>query len=515
MADIQVDAGSELAQSIQTAVQAKMIENGWVSEENDTTLSEYVTMMLANGQSIQQVTAELAGDLLGVSGDDPAVHEFSQWLPEQVRLLSGPSQVAMPENVDMQQEQETQPESQAQDSQMDDAGATDGAPSGPKAMRNGGGGAGRGRGQRMLGQLNNHLNRDQLPDPLRRIKGAAGGQHGRINAHAGRDPPRGPKGQNVAQGVSRMMGGAGRGGRGGHAGALNPMMQQNQMMSQMDPQQQMALMQMMEMQATMMQQMLQQNGQVPGLGQQNGAGGKSLFDRVDRKSNGAFKGRQQQRPTDSQNGNAASSMDLDSEGNRKPPFDTVCRFNLSCTNPSCAFAHQSPSAPPGQTMDLTDTCSYGAACENKKCAGRHPSPAQRTQHLKQEVDCKFYPNCTNPSCPFRHPDMPLCRNGADCNVAGCKFTHSKIVCRYTPCTKPFCPFKHAEGQKGVFKDKVWTAGSDGVPNMNGEGHGEMGSRFEGFKNTEGEAEELILPGQAQEDGLGGASQLGHETQILT
>ena len=50
MAGVTVEAGSALAQAIQSAVQPKLIENGWVAEENDTTLSEYVTMMMVNGK---------------------------------------------------------------------------------------------------------------------------------------------------------------------------------------------------------------------------------------------------------------------------------------------------------------------------------------------------------------------------------------------------------------------------------------------------------------------------------
>lgn len=490
---MQVEAGSELAQTIQSAVQPKLIENGWVAEENDTTLSEYVTMMMVNGKDAQGVASELGGDLLGVGEDDPAVMAFAQWLFEQVQAMAIPQQQVMGDGMQAQQGQDQNGESQGaqfQDAAMDDASGApaDGIPSGPKAMRNGVAGRG-GRDKRMLGQLNSHMNRDQLPDPLRRIKGAAGGQHGRIDSHAGRGTPRGPRG-NLANGVQRMMNG--RGGRqGGAMGQMNPMTQSG-MMNQLDPQQQMAFMQMMEMQANMMAQMMQ-NGQAPNFGaqQQNGGAGKSLFDRVDKRQ----KGPRAPRQSTAENGDS-NSMDVDTQ---KEPFSTACRFNLSCTNPTCPYAHQSPSAPPNQTIDLTDTCSFGAACENRKCVGRHPSPAQRTQHLKQEVDCKFFPNCNNPACPFKHPDMPPCRNGADCAVPGCKFTHSKIACRYKPCTKPFCPFKHVEGQKGVFKDKVWTSsgGGDGVPDLSKEGEG-TANRFAGFMD-ESQGEELIVPGKGAQD----------------
>ena len=481
MAGIQVTAGTGLAQAIQSAVQPKLMENGWVSEENDTTLSEYVTMMLVNGKDLAGVRAELGNDLLGVGEEDPAVGQFAQWLFQQIQAM-----VAPPQDTGGQSE-EVQPQQPApvapQDSTMDDAGPTpasaaadDAVPSGPKAMRNGTAARGKGRGGRMLGQMNVHMNREQLPDPLRRIKGAAGGQHGRIDAHAGRDTPRGPKGRGIANGAQRTMNG-----RGGNSQVNSLTNQQNGMMGQLDPQQQMAFMKMMEMQATMMSQFMQ-NGQLPG-GMSQPQSGRPFLDRVDKKPNGQFKRQHQPRPMNAQNDN--SGMEVD----KKEPFETMCRFNLSCSNASCPYVHQSPAAPPGQMVDMGDTCAFGIACENRKCAGRHPSPAQRMQGSKQDVDCKFFPNCANPSCPFRHPTMPPCKNGADCNLPGCKFTHSKIMCRYTPCTRPGCIFKHVEGQKGVFKDKVWTPGeSDNTVN-----------RFAGLKENEAQPEELILPGQSDAD----------------
>ena len=498
------DISAEALQAVQSRVQPKLVENGWVAEETDTTLSEYVTMMLVNGKDVQGVKSELGGDLLGVGEEDPAVGAFAEWLFEQVQALTGPATTGESAPVEMQQQESESQHAPAQDSEMDDAKPVDGAPSGPKAMRNGV--AGRGRDRRMLGHMNNHMNREQqLPDALRRIKGAAGGQQGRINSHAGRDPPRGP---NLARGVQRAMGG----GRGAHAqmNQMNPM-QQGNMMNSLNQQQQVAFMEMMQMQANMMTQMIQ-GGQVPNFGQQNGTGqNKSLFDRVDKRPNGHFKGRQQQRHNGSQNGDAASGMDVDSEGGKKDLFETECKFNLNCGNPNCAFAHQTPAAPPkpaDQKLDMTDTCPFGASCTNAKCTARHPSPASRGS--KQEVDCKFFPNCTNLNCPFRHPDAPPCRNGADCNIPGCKFTHSKINCRYNPCTKPFCPFKHMEGQKGVFKDKVWTA--DGVPDIEGEDQeagGNTSNRFASLKENEGHAEELIIPGQTDSS----SSQLPAEAQM--
>ena len=553
MAAASVESGSAMAHAIQSAVQPKLMENGWVAEENDTTLSEYVTMMLVNGKDLQGVQSELGGELLGVGEDDPTVGEFARWLFEQVNSLAAPQQVQAQAVNAQSQEQKPQPIPTVQDSQMEDVVGPLGdayvytlsyahnltileflfflaqpqphirglvyqsltsrlnyihtnfplcRPTGPKSMR-----AGRGRGGRMLGQLNRQMDRAQeLPDSLRRIKGAASGNSGRINAHSGRDgAPRGPKSGNVAGGVQRMMNHSGRGGH-------NNMMQMPG--GPINPQQQMQFMQLMEMQANVIAQMVQQNG-----GQmQNMRGGfKQNSGLRGGKQNGQFKGRQPQQQLQQQQhavngrlpdaplqaGNNDSGMDVDNEDatlNRKDLFDTLCRFNLSCTNPNCGFAHQSPAAPTGTIVDLTDTCTFGVACANHKCSGRHPSPAQKTQHAKLEVDCKFYPNCTNPRCPFRHPtEMPPCRNGADCTVANCKFTHSKIMCRYNPCLNPNCAFKHADGQKrGKFEDKVWTAdgGSNGDAGTETGGGGGKSERFADFSiKVDDQEEELILPGR--------------------
>lgn len=534
-----LDMAAPLAQAIQRAVQPKLIENGWVADDGDTELSEYITLMITNGKTQQQVVSEVGTELLGVGEDDPAVAELARWLFQQVPVLTtqinGGGQQSGTQSMDTSgqdaqiqssQNGTPQPIPTAQDSQMDDAGAPDGVyvrpryrkranrayaanplaqysipqyvypheltpnrPSGPKAMRNGAAAvSGRGRDKRMLGQLNRQLDRSQ-DDPLRKIRGAAGGQTGRINAHAGREPPRGPRGGGVANGMQRMMNGRpGQNMMGQQPGALNP-------------QQQMQFLQMMEMQSQMMAQMFNGQPPVPQQQQQRGAG-KSLFERVDKRPNGGAKNNRQHIHNGGM-GNDDTSMEMDTtnedgSAKRKDPFDTLCRWNDACTAAACPYAHQSPAAPPGTTIDISDRCSFGAACENKKCAGKHPSPAQRRQHLKDEVDCKFYPNCTNPKCPFRHPDMPACRNGADCTTPDCKFVHSKIMCRYNPCLNANCVYKHAEGQKrGKFEDKVWTANGEGFDReaaMRDEGAGKS-DRFQGLKQGEAAEEELILPGR--------------------
>ena len=288
---------------------------------------------------------------------------------------------------------------------------------------------------------------------------------------------------------------------------------------QMTPQQQMHLLSMYEEQARMMQQLFspqQQQMFMPAINPAFYNGGapsrqqpsRSLFERVEgnpqrqdrhfergTQSNGEkFQSQEPPGvPSNSTNGDISSSMEVESSQNNQPESasEIICRFNLACTKKDCPYAHQSPEAPPGTTIDVNDECPFGAACKSRKCVGRHPSPAQKISH-QSEQDCRFYPHCTNPSCPFRHPTaMPPCRFGADCKKEGCKFTHIKTVCRFNPCLNPQCPFKHAEGQKrGVFGDKVWRVADDG------EGKGHVSERK--FVDEMGE-EELVVPDVKLED----------------
>lgn len=311
-------------------------------------------------------------------------------------------------------------------------------------MRNGGNRGG--RDKRMFGHMNKAMDRSG-DAALHRVRGQTGNE--RINTH-GRAPPTGPRtGQgrlprnnNRAANIQAGLAGMAAGGPG----------MQNWMMQGGQPNQ-MEIMAILEQQNQLMYQMSQQ--MMGGGGHQNGygrgrRGGKPLADRIHdpNRSHGRNQGE----------GNAEGE-DVDMGGNKREPPNpetTVCKYNLTCTNKDCKFAHQSPAAPPGANVDISDVCTFGAACKNRKCVGRHPSPAARLAH-QSEQDCKFFPNCQNPRCPFKHPSMPLCRNGADCTTPDCKFTHVRTKCRFNPCLNPKCAFAHDAGQQGGFKDKVWTA----------------------------------------------------------
>jgi hypothetical protein len=301
------------------------------------------------------------------------------------------------------------------------------SPTGPKSMRNGG--KQQNTRGRMLGQMNKTLDRNSDAS-LHRIRG--GGGVGRINSHSNREPPKGPRNMN-----NRMQ----------NMGQMNSPLTQNAIMGA-NPQQQMQLFKMLEEQSRMMAQIMGPGQHAPAINpaffngqqqqqqqqQQQSLAGRSLFDRIEKpRKNSNFKNKHAE----------DEAMDTDAPENGddeqpKEPSAIPCHFQLSCTNPACHFGHQSSAAPPGIALDLSDKCSFGAACTNKKCVGSHPSPAQKRQHLSTQVDCKFYPNCTNPSCPFKHPTTPPCRKGADCpdRDSGCQFSHSDIMCRYTPCLNP-------------------------------------------------------------------------------
>ena len=504
---VEVPSGSPLAEALQNIIQPKLAEQGWSSGTgDDSALSEYIILMLSNPKTQEQVAEELASDLLSLQPGDESAVEFSRWLFEQIHSLNaqlngGPAPGQQTNAPGASASENTEMGDTTMDAMMTDGtdGGISGVPTGPKSMRNGQGNP-RGRDKRMLGQMRNAMDRSG-DQSLHRIKGAAGA--GRIQHN--RDVPRGPRG-GIANRMQNMM---------GRGQGMNPQMTQN-MMNGVSPDQQMALFKMLEEQSRMMAQILGPNGQAnqPAINPAffgNQRPGKSLFERVDRrKQNGHFKKQQTQNGDDMETEAPAGE-----DGEKGDQSQIPCKFQLSCTSATCPYAHQSPAAPPGVTIDVTDKCSFGPACQNKKCVANHPSPSQRRQHLGSSVDCKFYPNCkstpclvpdhrltitgTNPSCPFRHPTTPPCRNGADCpqKDSGCKFSHSTIACRYNPCLNPRCTFTHTEGQKrGNFSDKVWTAEGFDRESAQADERNHVSER----KFTAGEdgQEELILPSKIDE-----------------
>ncbi|KAL1977220.1 hypothetical protein VTN31DRAFT_79 [Thermomyces dupontii] len=473
-----VALGTPLAEALSNVVQPKLVEMGWSSDGgDDSALTEYVILMLVNGKTQEQIAEELSNDLLNLEKGDTQAHDFARWLFEQVETLnrqingqqaaSGESQAPQPIPSTGGQEQGAPGHDAAQgDSQMSDAPSQPEAiPTGPRAMRQGQSGRGR-----LLNQINKNLDRSG-DAPLHRIRNQGG--MGRVQTH-NRDFKGGRLG-NQKMGYGRHMGRMGPGNMQG-AAAGNFM--------QMSPQDQMQFMALLEEQARLMAQFMpglvspavNPNFQQRGPNQNQGQG-RSLFERVERQPGrpaASFAARAAQNGITVKDPNAPADHDGDMDTSADQPAqegeqangntDTVCRFNLRCTKKECPYAHQSPAAPEGVLVDVTDKCPFGAACKNRKCTGSHPSPAVKAAHQAEEV-CRFFPNCTNPNCPFKHPNMPLCRNGADCNVPGCKFTHLTTMCKYKPCLNRNCPYKHVEGQKGTYADKVWVADNKDKPHV--------------------------------------------------
>ncbi|KAL8797729.1 MAG: hypothetical protein Q9195_000081 [Heterodermia aff. obscurata] len=547
---------------------------------DDSALTEYIILMLVNGKTQEQIAAELSNDLLNLEPEDTGAIEFARWLFNQVEELhvqmtggtnsqiqSGQQEYNERSHYDnarlaRQASKISNGSADSPDTEMGEAAPTsqDGAmcvnpqgasadcqgpltvrcsPTGPKSMRNGGRNSNVGS-RRLIGQLSKAMDRSS-DAVLHRVRPQQGTE--RINMH-NRQPPKGPRLDQFrnSRPMPNIRPTANQ--NGGPGGAI----------PNMSPQQQMQLLAMYEEQARLMSQIFsptQQQMFMPGMpqpainpafrngiSQQNQPTGRSLFERVEANphhqhsqqnnrqklnSSSSFASNHSNAATSSDeqqigNGDISSSMEVESsqKGPSDPSPDTICRFNLSCTKKDCPYAHQSPAAPSGTTIDVDDHCPFGAACKNRKCVGRHPSPAQKVSH-QSEQDCRFFPNCTNPSCTFRHPTMPMCRNGADCTREGCKFTHVNITCKYNPCLNPECPYKHAEGQKrvslfpqsiedstretrtfqrstpnqnadpreqGVFDDKVWMA--DG-----GQEKEHVSERK--FVDNDTEGEELIVP----------------------
>ncbi|KAK7532988.1 uncharacterized protein J3D65DRAFT_633974 [Phyllosticta citribraziliensis] len=494
---VELQVGTPLANALQSVVQPKLAEVGWSSgASDDTALSEYIILMLVNGKTQEQIASELANDLLSLGPDDPDAANFSRWLFEQLHTLN--SQL----NGDASGSSETQGGQRAfdgdqanltnrpsQDAEMGDGTQTS-IPTGPKAMRNGNQ---TGREKRMMGHLSKAMERSN-DAALHRVRG--GGGTGRINSHAGREAPKGPRHQ-ANRNMAIMNGMGGMGGMPGMNGMGMPvpgnMMPPQSQMSQMDI---FRTFEAMSAQMAQMSQALAAKGQVPPQQpyvnpafQKNFRGGpnqgKSLFDRVDpssrpNRSKPQHIGKKLQGDTDmgeggADAGNNAEAMDVESKD--KEPWDIMCKFNSNCTNAKCPYAHQAPMAAPGITVDLGDQCSFGVRCTNFKCTAKHPSPAQKME-FQQKNPCKFGMHCTNPGCPFQHPPKP-CRFNESCTNPDCKFTHVDTKCKFTPCLNPHCFFKHDPGQRAA----------------NGSGKEHVSERKFIDENQE---EELILPAKSQE-----------------
>jgi nuclear polyadenylated RNA-binding protein NAB2 len=500
---LQITADSDFAHALQGVIASKLAELGWSPGGPDDQLSEYVVLMLVNGKDQNEVAADIARDLLDLPEPDSSCLEFAQWLFEQVAILNSQFN---PSSSDQPAESDTAMQGSTPSAEQQSPDTDRPIPTGPKAMLSNNG---KPNGNRMFNQINRNMDRSG-DSSLRRIQGAGG--TGRINSHAGRGNIRGGKGQQIQrnfEGANRraIKNGVGQ----GQFGNANfPMQGQGQM-------EQAQLLQMLEHQARIMTQIASSHGLMnpafmpnTPFGQPQQSNARPLADRIGGK--GQFN-RKQRRPHGSENGQATEDTTMGEDGESRTDGNTeptdvakvVCKFNLFCTKADCPYAHQSPAAPPGVTMDLESECSFGVACKNHKCVSRHPSPAKKYEHQQQQ-DCKFGPFCQNAKCPFKHSTAKPCRNGGDCTTEGCPYFHSPIECKFNPCTNTHCIYRHKGSQRAKpLAGNVWTP----------EGTGSHISERK-FVEDENEQEELIIPGSDQNNPPSAVIETaGQENAVMT
>ncbi|KIW03156.1 uncharacterized protein PV09_05799 [Verruconis gallopava] len=493
-----ISAESPLGQALNERVLPKLMELGWSSGEQDDTLSEYIILMLANGNNEEQIATELATDLLNTEPDDPAPANFAKWLFQQVNELQQAQGGAQAASSAAAGAAPAADASTTADTDMTEGADTSGAiPTGPKAMRNGAKGAA--RDKRMSGNPNKAMDRS-ADSVLHRVRGTQG--TGRINSHS-RDPPKGPRQTNIQRNLAAA--GVGRGGPGmmqnmSMPGQMGQMAypQQNGGQMVMDSNQMQQMLQMLERQAQMMAQM--SNSMQPNQGG-NFHNGRSFGDRSDKRNKFNNRSHHNQQSNKSTGGDTEMGEDgqpkeggdaaaRGENGHEKSAAETMCRFNKQCKNPDCIYAHSGPMTYTGIIVDTSSVCDHGAACTNNRCASRHPSPAKKQQY-QATVPCKYGPYCQKPGCTFQHPPNGPCKNGADCTEEGCQYWHNPVMCKYPQCTNKACPYKHAPGQKrGYYR-------SNQVIFNGGEAEKHVSERQ--FVSGEGE-EELITPGAAAAEG---------------
>lgn len=95
---------SPLAIQLQHVVQPKLAEFGWTTGGDDTTLFDYILLMLANDKNETQVAQELSSDLLDLGPENTETQQFAQWLFETIETLkqqlSGGNAQTVPANED-------------------------------------------------------------------------------------------------------------------------------------------------------------------------------------------------------------------------------------------------------------------------------------------------------------------------------------------------------------------------------------------------------------------------------
>jgi hypothetical protein len=122
---------SPLAAQLQQVVQPKLAEFGWTTGGEDTTLFDYILLMLANDKNETQVAQELSSDLLDLGPENTETQQFAQWLfatiDELKRQLGGGDAQTAPANDDQMNSALDDGAAQTQDTDMDGADSAQGS----------------------------------------------------------------------------------------------------------------------------------------------------------------------------------------------------------------------------------------------------------------------------------------------------------------------------------------------------------------------------------------------------
>lgn len=80
------DSNSPEAEKLKSLVQQRALQIGWTEDSDDTSLSEYIILLIGNDKSQAEIANELSTELIpGADG----IEEFTAWLMKTARSLDG------------------------------------------------------------------------------------------------------------------------------------------------------------------------------------------------------------------------------------------------------------------------------------------------------------------------------------------------------------------------------------------------------------------------------------------
>ncbi|KAN0125600.1 hypothetical protein V8E52_000807 [Russula decolorans] len=500
--------GTERAKALESAIQDELIKRGY-SAEPDPVMAEYITIMIINNKTRDQISSELE-DLIG----SVVERGFTDWLFTEAARGAPETELGSQSQTQPTDSQPSLPVASVREGPSD---ARRNPPTGPRgnaplyqqaisqALPNPSPTAQKrtasGRSPSPSGQNPNKSRRTDLPSGPRAMRDARqSGPSGprslleRVGPRsAGNTFPRpdsiqnnmpGPGDMDIQAAMAAGFVPPGMNGIGINAIAAaqmgpNPLMLQEMMMNQMA---------MMAQMASSLGMMNPNPGQFGGFPMQPGAQDVGMYG-----GPGGFNGP----PVGGtpNRGRAGGKESLSSEGQpppapqlveapaptstptvaptpatpqptrpnfavpERPQSPTLCKFSLKCTNPHCRWSHPSPVATPESGMVLSnEPCEQGKDCKDKDCIKSHISPAAVNPALAEHKPST--PATPSTPAPTSHNNV-LCRYGVACTRRDCAFQHpasrklasarppqaQATPCRFgAGCTRTTCPFQHPEGR---------------------------------------------------------------------